>query len=72
MSSRKQRELLRLRRIAFDLEMERGWQEEDFDKMTKAQLVEYAAEKGIEVDKKANKADMLDAIKKAIERSDAV
>lgn len=72
MSSRKQRELLRLRRIAFDLEMERGWQEEALDKMTKAQLVEYAAEQGIEIDKKANKADMLDAIKKAIERSDAV
>lgn len=35
----------------------------DFDTMTKAQLLEYAGENGIEIDKSAKKADILEKIK---------
>ena len=35
----------------------------DFDGMTKAQLLEYADENGIEIDKSAKKADILEKVK---------
>jgi hypothetical protein len=35
----------------------------DFDGMTKAQLLEYASENGIEIDKSAKKADILEKVK---------
>lgn len=38
---------------------------DDLDGMTKAQLVQYAADKGIDIDKKKKKADMIAEILKA-------
>lgn len=38
-------------------------EKQDFDAMTKAQLVEYADENGIEIDKTARKAEILEKIK---------
>lgn len=38
-------------------------EKQDFDGMTKAQLVEYADENGIEIDKSAKKAEILEKIK---------
>lgn len=35
----------------------------DFDEMTKAQLLEYASENGIEIDKSAKKAEILEKVK---------
>lgn len=67
MATRKQRERMRQARLAFDAEVEQNRREKEineiFDKKTKAQLVEYAEKNGIEIDKNAKKADMLDAIK---------
>lgn len=67
MSTRKQREILRQRRMQFDAQVadnraERE-QEERLDAMTKAQLIEYAGENGIAIDKTAKKAEILSAIK---------
>lgn len=68
MSSRKVREKLRERRMAFDKKVDEARRkrekEEAIDKMTKAQLIEYAEEHGIEVDKAAKKAEIREAINK--------
>ena len=63
MSSRKQRERLRLQRMEFDKEVEQGRATAALDKMTKAELIAYAEENGIEIDKTAKKADILESIK---------
>ena len=67
MSSRRVREMLRLRRMEFDKEVEQVRKErekaEKLDAMTKAQLIEYAEENGIEIDKTAKKAEILGKLK---------
>lgn len=67
MSSRRQRERLRLARIEFDKAVDEGRRThelaERINKMTKAQLIEYAEENGIEIDKTAKKAEILEKVK---------
>ena len=67
MSSRKQRERIRQRMIAFDNTVEKNRKIKEFndfiDAMTKAQLIEYAKEKNIEIDKTAKKAEIVSKIK---------
>ena len=71
MSSRKVREILRQRRIAFDIEVAEGRakreRNEALDEMTKAQLVEYADKNGIEIDKLARKAEIIETIRSSYE-----
>lgn len=79
MSTRKQREIMRLRRIEFDKRVEENRKNmEKFVKenaesskghklledMTKQELVAYAYEKEIKIDKYAKKEVILEAIKK--------
>ena len=79
MSTRKQRELLRQRRMEFDRRvMENRKQMEEFaeesvetekgltvlENMTKQELIAYAYENNIEIDKYGKKGDILEAIKK--------
>ena len=67
MSSRRVREKMREARIArdFALDKSRAVREknETLDVMTKAELIKYAEENGIEVDKTAKKADILEKVK---------
>lgn len=67
MSSRKVREKLREMRIARDVARDesRATREKNelLDSLTKAELVAYAEANGIEVDKTAKKADILEKIK---------
>ena len=67
MSSRRVREKLREARIARDFALDKSRAEreknEALDVMTKAELVKYAEENGIEVDKTAKKAEILGKIK---------
>lgn len=67
MSSRRVREKLREARIArdFALDKSRAVREnnEALDVMTKAELVKYAEENGIEIDKTAKKAEILEKVK---------
>ena len=67
MSSRRVREKLREARMAHDIAVEEVRAEreknEALDVMTKAELVKYAEENGIEVDKTAKKADILEKVK---------
>ena len=67
MSSRRVREKMREARIARDFALDKSRAEreknEAFDAMTKAELVKYAEENGIEIDKTAKKADILGKIK---------
>ena len=67
MSSRRVREKLREAKIARDVSLIKSRHEreekEALEGMTKAQLVEYAEEKGIKIDKTAKKADILETIK---------
>lgn len=79
MASRKQRELLRIRRMEFDRRVEENRRNMEkfaaesvktdkgrkmLDSMTKQELIAYAYENEIEVDKRAKKSDILEAIKK--------
>lgn len=79
MSTRKQRELLRQRRMEFDRRvMENRKQMEDFvgesvetekgltvlENMTKQELIAYAYENNIEIDKYGKKGEILEAIRK--------
>lgn len=79
MASRKQRELLRIRRMEFDRRVEENRRNMEkfaaesvttdkgrkmLDSMTKQELIAYAYEHEIEVDKRAKKSDILEAIKK--------
>lgn len=67
MATRKQRERMRQQRIAFDAEVEQNRRRKEVDEifgnMTKAQLIQYAEDNNIEIDKKAKKEELLDAIK---------
>lgn len=67
MSSRRQRERIRQRMMAFDNTVEKNRKIKEFndkiDAMTKAQLIEYAKENKIEIDKTAKKAEIVSKIK---------
>jgi hypothetical protein len=63
MSSRKQRERLRLQRMEFDKSVEESRKEIYLDSLTKAELIAYAEANGIEVDKSAKKAEILEKVK---------
>ena len=63
MSTKRQRERMRLARIEFDMANEAGRRENELLSMTKAQLIQYAEENGIEIDKTAKKADILEKVK---------
>ena len=67
MSSRRQRERMRKRMMAFDNTVEKNRKIKEFndkiDAMTKAQLIEYAKENNIEIDKTAKKAEIVAKIK---------
>ena len=67
MATKKQRAMMRRKRIEFDIEVERNRRrkeiEEIFGEMTKAQLIQYAEDHNIEIDKKAKKDELLEAIK---------
>ncbi len=64
MSSRKQREILRKRRIEFDRRVEENRKAKELENMTKQELVAYAYEAGVEIDRYAKKGDILEAIKR--------
>ena len=79
MSTRKQREILRQRRMEFDRRvMENRKQMEEFaeesvetekgltvlENMTKQELIAYAYENNIEIDKYGKKGEILEAIRK--------
>lgn len=79
MSTRKQREILRQRRMEFDRRvMENRKRMEEFveesvetekgltvlENMTKQELIAYAYENNIEIDKYGKKGEILEAIKK--------
>lgn len=67
MSSRRVREKLREAKIARDVSLIKSRREretnEALDSMTKAQLVEYAEENGIKIDKTAKKAEILEKVR---------
>lgn len=63
MSSRKQRERLRLQRMEFDKAVEESRKEIYLDSLTKTELIAYAEANGIEIDKTAKKAEILGKIK---------
>ena len=63
MSSRKVREKLRERRMAFDAKVEERRKEDYLGSLTKAELIAYAEANGIEIDKAAKKAEILEKIK---------
>ena len=69
MSSRRVREMLRQRRIEFDKSVEKGRQIRNLDNLTKTDLVRYAEENGIEIDKTAKKAEVLERIKDELRRT---
>ena len=64
MATRKVREILRLRRMQFDRQVEENRKKKALDGLTKAELIEYAEKKGIKVDKSAKKAEILETINK--------
>jgi len=67
MSSRRVREKLREAKIKRDIAVaenrNKREEKEKLDAMTKAQLIEYAEENGIEIDKTAKKAEILGKLK---------
>lgn len=67
MSSRRVREKLREAKIARDIAVDdaraKREKNEALDVMTKAELVKYAEENGIEIDKTAKKAEILEKVK---------
>lgn len=70
MATRKQRERMRKRRMEFDRIVEENRrineETESVGKMTKAQLIQYAADNDIEIDKTAKKDEILTIIREAI------
>ena len=62
MSSRRQRERMRLARIEYDRANEEGRKENEILSMTKAQLIQYAEYNGIEINKSAKKAEIADDV----------
>lgn len=65
MSTRRQREKLRLQRMEFDKVVEENRKDNYLDSLTKSELIQYAEANGIKVDKTAKKAEVLSAIKEA-------
>lgn len=67
MSTRKQREMRRLKRMEFDRRVEEVRRQknlgERLSSMTRTQLITYADENGIKIDKTAKKAEILEKIK---------
>jgi hypothetical protein len=67
MSTKKQRQRFREKRMAFDRAVEESRAEKEkaemLDNMTKAELIEYAEANGIEIDKTAKKAEILGKLK---------
>lgn len=65
MSSRKQRRKLAEKRMAFDRKVEENRKNfhKPFDEMTKSELIAYAYEHEIDIDTRAKKADILEAVK---------
>lgn len=67
MSSRRVREKLREAKIARDLALEKSRkakvEAERLGVMTKSELIQYAADNNIEIDKTAKKAEILEALK---------
>ena len=63
MSSRKVREKLREAKIARDVALDKKRHNEFLASLTKADLIKYAEDKGIEIDKTAKKAEILNKIK---------
>ena len=64
MATRKVREMLKLRRMEFDKQVEKTRKKELLDGLTKAQLIEYAEENGIEVNRASKKAEIIETINK--------
>lgn len=79
MSTKKQREVLRLRRMEFDRRVEENRKNMErfveekvstdkgftvLENMTKQELIAYAYEHDIDVDRTAKKAEILDAVKR--------
>jgi hypothetical protein len=62
MSSRKVREMLRLRRIEFDKQVDKNRRKAGLETMTKAELIDFAEKNSIEIDKTAKKADILEKL----------
>lgn len=60
MASRKARERRRLAKVALMQELH---EQADLERLTKAQLIEYAEEHGIKIDKTAKKAEIYAKIK---------
>ena len=54
---------MRLARMEFDAEVDKGREEQHLESLTKADLIEYAETNGIEIDKTARKAEILENIK---------
>ena len=67
MSSRRARERFRRGRVEFMEKLNEAHnardREEKLDAMTKAELIEYADDNGIKIDKTAKKAEILEKIK---------
>lgn len=70
MSTRKQRERRRLEKIEYMQALHDAKVDEEkkvnLDRMTKAQLIEYAAENDIDIDKTSRKGEILEAIRAVI------
>ena len=62
MTSRKKREMFRQRRMEFDRQVEENRQRNVLNKLTKAELIDYAEKKSIEIDKTAKKADIVEKL----------
>ena len=63
MSSRRVREKLREAKIARDVALDNKRHNEFLDGLTKSALIKYAESKGIEVDKTAKKAEILEKVR---------
>ena len=62
MATRKVRKMLRLRRMEFEKQVEKTRKKELLDGLTKADLIKYADECGVEVEKTAKKTEIKDKI----------
>lgn len=49
--------------MEYDKEIDKWRTSQNLDSMTKAQLIQYAEENGIEIDKTAKKAEILEKVK---------
>ena len=67
MATRKQRELLRRRRIEFDRRVAENRKNGALDDMTRQQLIAFAYENEINIDVRAKKSEILAEIKKVMQ-----